>query len=169
MFHWNEFARAHQGKFPLPPLGEVPYEKGGDACWKIWKAPKGDRRGRGLKVERLICSSVSCEKVAWAIHCTHWSEGLATTLSYVLCFLVYLSLLHIRERRNNDTTCKYGLLSHSACLTDDTSSIRWLLDFDRRTFCWHTRWRGLYFGPNSAYLHKSILVCSDICSKPGPV
>ena len=94
--------------------------------------------------------------------------GLATTLSCALFFLVYLSLLRVRERRNYDTTCKYGLLSRAACFADDTSSIWWLLDFDRRTSCWHTRWRRFYFGLNSPSL-VSILVCGDISSNPGPV
>ena len=94
--------------------------------------------------------------------------GLATTLSCALFFLVYLSLLRIPEPRNYDTTCKYGLLSHAACFTDDTSSIWWLLDFDRRTSCWHTRWRRYYFGLNSPSL-VGILVCRHISSNPGPV
>ena len=97
---------------------------------------------------------------------TVWrSMGLATTLSCALFFLVYLSLLRIRERRNYDTTCKYGLLSRAAYFADDTSSIWWFFDFDRRTSCWHTRWRRFYFGLNSPSL-VSILVCGDISSSP---
>ena len=94
--------------------------------------------------------------------------GLRTTLSCALFFLVYLSLHRILRGSNFYTAGKYGLLSHTTCLADDTSSIWWLLDFDSRTSCWHTRWRRFYFVLNSLSL-VSIAFCGDISSNPGPV
>lgn len=52
--------------------------------------------------------------------------GLTTTLWCALFFLAYLLLLCIQDR-NYDTAGKYGLLSHAACLANDTFGGFWTL------------------------------------------
>ena len=68
-----------------------------------------------------------------------------------------------------DTTCNYDTV---CCLMVvallNTLSIWWLLDFNRQTSCWHTRWWQFYFGINSPSL-LSILDGGSISFKPGPV
>lgn len=95
--------------------------------------------------------------------------GLATTLSRALFFFAYLSLLRMLERRNYDAAGKYGLLSHAACLADDTSSIWWLSDFDRQTSLQLAYKMAAIQLWAKFSLSCVILVCGDISSSPGLV